>query len=196
MKEKKYSFSEIIKNGISLIYTKLFFKNARLIRLPVYIRGNRKQIKYKKGLTLGYRCRIELVGENRLNKITFGENCIIGDYAHIAAKEKIEIGNNVLMASKVFITDLNHGNYAGDNQSNPNIIPNKREIHSKPVFIGNNVWIGENVTILPGVKIANGAIIGANSVVTKDIEENCIVVGNPASVIKRFDEKSSKWIKI
>ena len=58
-------------------------------------------------------------------------------------------------------------------------------------IVGNDVWIGQNVTILPGVKIGNGAIIGANSVVAKDIPPYCIAVGNPCRVIKqRFDNKT------
>lgn len=53
--------------------------------------------------------------------------------------------------------------------------------------IGNNVWIGGSVTILPGVRIGNNTTIGAGSVVTKDIADNCVAVGNPAKVIKRLE---------
>ena len=58
-----------------------------------------------------------------------------------------------------------------------------------PVNIGNDVWIGARVTILPGVKIGNGAIIGAGSVVTKDVPDFAIVGGNPARVIKYRNSK-------
>lgn len=66
---------------------------------------------------------------------------------------------------------------------------NTRREWAKPVTIGNNVWIGGSVTILPGVTIGDNATIGAGSVVTKDVESNCVVAGNPARVIKRLPEK-------
>lgn len=66
------------------------------------------------------------------------------------------------------------------------IPPTQRPVYSKgPVIIGNNVWIGDKATILPNVSIGNGAIIAANSVVTKDVPEYCIVAGNPAKIIKQ-----------
>jgi len=66
-----------------------------------------------------------------------------------------------------------------------------------PLIIGNDVWIGDGVTILPGCKsIGDGAIIGAASVVTKDVESFSIIAGNPAKVIrKRFSEKVETWAK-
>ena len=80
--------------------------------------------------------------------------------------------------------------------SSPDIAPDDRPLYSKPVCIGNNVWIGENVCILLGVTIGDGCIIGANSVVNKDIPKDCIAVGSPAKVIKRFNRELNKWEKI
>ena len=56
------------------------------------------------------------------------------------------------------------------------------------------MWVGDNVVILPDVTIGNGCVIGSNAVVTKDIPDNCIAVGIPAKVIKRFDKESKKWL--
>lgn len=64
---------------------------------------------------------------------------------------------------------------------------NSRREWAEPVTIGNNVWIGGSVTILPGVRIGNNTTIGAGSVVTKDIADNCVAVGNPAKVIKHLE---------
>ena len=62
-------------------------------------------------------------------------------------------------------------------------------------MVGNDVWIGQNVTILPGVHIGDGAIIGANSVVAKDVPPYSVVVGNPAEVKKyRFDEDTREFL--
>ncbi|MBE8955352.1 MAG: sugar O-acetyltransferase, partial [Quinella sp. 2Q5] len=57
---------------------------------------------------------------------------------------------------------------------------------SKPIVIGDDVWIGGDVTILPGVKIGSGCVIGAKSLVTKDIPDNVLALGNPAQVVKRI----------
>ena len=66
--------------------------------------------------------------------------------------------------------------------------PFERKIISKgPVIIGDNVWIGDKVTILSGVRIGNGVVVAANSVVTKDVPEYCVVAGNPARVIRSND---------
>ena len=63
---------------------------------------------------------------------------------------------------------------------------NKGLEYAKPIKVGNNVWIGGNVTVLPGVSIGDNVVIGAVSVVTKDISSNVIAVGNPCRVIKEI----------
>lgn len=195
-RKSNYSICEILKNGISLMYTRLFWKRARLIRLPVRVRG-KKSMTYGTGFTTGYSCRIEMYGELEKEKLVIGENCIIGDYAHITANKKVIIGNNVLMASRVFITDTSHGQYAGKSkESRPEVPPNRRPLFFDEVIIGDNVWIGENVSILPGVLIGKGCVVGANSVVTKNLPDNTIAVGNPAKVIKKYNEELELWQKI
>jgi len=112
------------------------------------------------------------------------------------AGERVSIGDNCLMASKIYISDINHGVYSGiSDHSSPEVPPDKRKIHIKPVSIGNNVWIGENVCILPGVNVGNGCIIGANSLVNSNIPKNCIAVGSPARVIKTYNPNSTLWEK-
>lgn len=189
----KYSVSEFIKTSYALILTKMTFKNARLIRRPIYIRG-KKSIAGADNLTTGYSCRFDLKGDKKT--LFIGNNCEIGDNVHIVAYEKVEIGNNVLMASKIFISDTNHGNYKPECveiQDTPYSIPNKRLLVTKPTTIGNNVWIGENVVVLPGSKIGNGCIIGANAVVTGVIPDNSIAVGSPAKPVKRWNDSSNCW---
>lgn len=189
-----YSISEFISTTFALICTKLVYKNARLIRRPIYMRG-KSSISYGEGLTTGHACRFDLPGGNKKTLI-IGKNCEIGDNVHIVAHEKVIIGDNCLMASKIFISDTNHGDYAGENQSSPNTPPNDRNLITKPVSIGNNVWIGENVCILPGVRVGSGCIIGANTVVNKDIPDNCIAVGSPAKVVKIYNIEKKSWERI
>jgi lipopolysaccharide O-acetyltransferase len=109
----------------------------------------------------------------------------------------ISIGNNVLMASKIYISDCLHGSYKGDEKdSSPFSNPINRAYSKSFVIIKNNVWIGESVSILPGVTIGEGSLIGANSVITSDIPDFCIAVGVPARIIKRFDFKTNSWVRV
>ena len=133
-------------------------------------------------------------GKNYSPKIVIKDNVEINEYVHIAAVNYVEIGNHVLMASKIYISDHNHGNYSGECQSSPDVPPIMREINSNmSVIIGDNVWIGEFVSILQGVSVGKGSIIGSNSVVNKDVPEYSIVVGAPARVIKRYDFQDCCW---
>ncbi len=184
-----YSFSELVKTIYSLILTKIVMPQARLIRRPVYIRG-RKSISGAKRLTLGRFCRFDLNGTEKT--LYIGEDCEFGDMTHIVAYGKVEIGNQVLIASKCFISDTNHGTYKGQEQSNPDEPPKKRRLVIKPTKIGNNVWIGENVVILAGAEIGDGCVIGAGSIITKKIPKNTIVVGNEI-LIKSYNTKENKW---
>lgn len=190
----EYGVAEFLKNGYSYILTKIFYKSARLIRRPFYLRG-KSSLQLEKGLTTGYNCRFDLLGEGK-KTLFIGENCEIGDNVHIVAREYVELGDNCLLASKIFISDTNHGDYSGTfEHSNPKIVPNKRPLYTSKVSIGSNVWIGDNVCILPGVTVGHGSIIGSNSVVNSDIPANSIAVGSPAKVVKQYDFNESKWVR-
>jgi lipopolysaccharide O-acetyltransferase len=192
-----YGLFGIIRLIRDKVFTFFYFPKARIIRLPVYIRGKRG-ISGGKSLTTGVNLRIDIISNNDTSPpyLYIGDNVQINDYVHIAVAKGIYIGENTLIASKVFISDHNHGNYSSINQSFPNSNPISRELFSKEVKIGKNVWIGEFVSILPGVTIGDGTIIGSMSVVTKDIPENAIAVGSPARVIKLFNFEKKEWINI
>lgn len=129
--------------------------------------------------------------------IEIGENFSASDHLHIACCNKITIGSNVLMGSKIHITDHSHGIYTGEGQSSPYEAPFDRKLGSSgPVTIGDNVWIGDNVVVLPNTSIGSGSIIGANSVVAKNIPSNVIAVGNPARVVKIWNDKESRWLSV
>lgn len=194
----QYLISEVISTVYALILTKLFYKGARLIRRPFYCRG-KSRLQFGEGFTTGHHCRFDLLGEDDDNskKLIIGNNCKVGDNVHIVANKKIIIGDNCLMASKIFISDTSHGDYSNTaNGLSPDIPPDERPLCSKDVIIGDNVWIGENVCILLGVKIGDGCILGANSVVNRDVPSNCIVAGIPGRLIKRYNPVLERWEKI
>jgi lipopolysaccharide O-acetyltransferase len=196
-KLKLYGFFGFFKMFRNLVRTKIFFPQARIIRFPFDIR-NRKYIKIGVGFTSGVGCRFEAHPEKPDSEpcLIIGKNVEVNDYVHIVARKKVEIGNNVLMAGKIFITDLNHGSYGkNDIHDSPETLPNNRPLSAEPVIIEDNVWIGEFVSILPGVRIGKGSIIGTMSVVSKNIPEFCIAAGSPAKVIKKYDFNLKKWIK-
>lgn len=111
------------------------------------------------------------------NKFHMQSNC------HIGCINSIEIGDNVLLGSKVYITDHFHGEITKEALAIP---PIERPLCSKPVKIGNNVWIGDNVCIMPGVTLGDNVIVGANAVVTHSFPQNSVIAGVPAKVIKKL----------
>lgn len=130
-------------------------------------------------------CWIRYAGEAFTPSIDIGNNCNIGEYSHISAINKITIGNGLLTGRYVYIGDNSHG---GLSMEEANIPPIRRNLQSKgEVVIGNNVWIGDKATILAGVHIGDNVIVGANSVVTKDVPSNCMVAGCPAKILKQLN---------
>ena len=194
---KKYSALELVKLIIYVIRTKFIFKNARLIRFPFDV-GGRKFMNISEGFTTGRGCRIEAYPEDNQSKVIhIGKNVQINDYVHITAMKNVTLGDNVLLAGKIYISDCTHGSYAGnENDSSPEEIPQDRKFSVDSVIIEDNVWIGEFVSVLPGVRIGKGSIIGSNSVVTKEIPPNTIAVGSPAKVIKKYNFDLKVWERI
>lgn len=195
MSISNYGITETIKNVFYIFKTKMTIPKARMVRTPIVIRGKR-YIDFGQNLTTGSRCRIEVHGNHKDKRLLFGRNVNIGYDVRISCCDKIKIGNNVLMGSRVLIIDNSHGKYTGSMPDSPSTPPNKRELIAKPITIGDNVWIGENVVIQMGVSIGYASIIAANTVVTKDIPPMCIVAGLPAKVIKKYDENKKEWRKI
>ncbi|WP_139685736.1 DapH/DapD/GlmU-related protein [Vibrio tasmaniensis] len=186
-----YSFSSIIRLAFNFIRTKIFYPNFRLLRSPYYFRG-KKYMSIGKGFTSGVGLRIDCLSlTGKSPNLIIGSNCQVNDYVHIGCVNSVIIGDNVLIASKVFITDHNHGVSDFSDIESP---PIQRSLSFGEVRIGDSVWLGENVTILPNVKIGKNCIIGASAVVTKSIPDYSIAVGNPAKVIKKYNIETQKWV--
>lgn len=125
------------------------------------------------------RTRIGVWGhEPDSGKISIGDYVLISPGCRISACDEIVIGDNVMMANGVYITDSDwHGIY--DRVNRP------KEQH--PVIIKENVWLGDHATILKGVTIGENTIVGAGAVVSKDVPANVVVAGNPARIVKELD---------
>jgi acetyltransferase-like isoleucine patch superfamily enzyme len=118
------------------------------------------------------------------NRVTATASLILGAHAAII------IEDDVMFAANVNLTDGLHGFEDADE-------PYKYQPISRiaPIVIKRGCWIGQNAVILPGVTIGEQTIIGANSVVTRDIPERCIAVGAPARVIKKWDAGTRQWVE-
>lgn len=169
---------------LSLI--KITFLKIRGYRIDysLLLRGNnfffqstKNAVTVSKNTIIGKNTRISAGGNG---KVYIGESVLIDDCNFIMAHEKIVIGKNTKIAAFCFITDFNH-KYTDIKKT-----VKEQGYETKPVVIGENVWVGTHVIILPGVTIGDRAVIGAGSVVTKDVPANSVAVGNPAKVIKHI----------
>lgn len=122
-------------------------------------------------------------------KLIIGNHVAIGRFSQIYALQSIIIEDGVLMAENTFISDNTH--------TFTDITTPVRDQDIKPlgnVVIGSGTWIGRNV-VVNGCKIGRNCIIGAYTFLKKDIPDYCVVVGNPARIVKRYNPQSGQWEK-
>ncbi len=111
-------------------------------------------------------------------RVEIGDDVILAGGVHIVAFERVTIGNGVMIGEHASIRDANHDTAAPERLRDAGHI-------STPVVIEDNVWIGRGVAVMPGVTIGRDSVVGANSVVTKDVPPGSTVVGVPAKPINR-----------
>ncbi len=184
---------EKIKTFLYLIYTKYKTNGIKeignsVIVIPALTLLGKDKIRIGSRCYFGPNCRIE--AWTKYNDkfydpiIDIGEDVRINSTCHIGAINKVIIGKQTLLGSHVMIIDHSHGNNSIEEMSTH---PSERDLYSKgPVIIGERCWICENVTILPGVSIGDECIIGANSVVVKDMPKRCVIAGNPAKIVRKI----------
>lgn len=137
----------------------------------------------------------QYAGQQLTPQLVIGNNVSASDNVHIACTHSVTIGSGTLLGSRVIITDHAHGIYHGAQQSSPDVPPTQRPLSQDGVvIIGENVWIGDGVAVLAGARIGDGAIIGANSVVTGDVPPRTIAVGAPARPIRQWNEAARQWL--
>lgn len=157
----------------------------------------------EKSISIGDNCIINgsFIFESDKGAVTIGNNVFVGKNVRFFSRNNIKIGNDVMIAENVTFYDhnshsLNWKDRLYDTQSLTQAksseervkIKNWNNVLDAPIFIDNNVWIGMDSLILKGVTIGEGAIIGARSVVTKDVAPYTCVAGNPAVFIKDLEK--------
>ena len=158
-------YNMIAKNlPASFSHIKVFQKELRYILVRGYAKKVGKNVNIEKGATIS-------------SKLIIGDNSGVGICANIQGT--CVIGNNVMMGPYCTVYTINH-----EHKDTNRPMCNQGFGKEKAVYIGDDVWIGGHVIILPGVHIGSHSIIGAGSVVRKNVPEYAVVIGNPAEVIK------------
>lgn len=186
----------LLEELVNFLYQAIFclklLKKGSIIRLT--FRGNAKKLCQSRNIEIGRNVFIDK--DSWLSvmdgaKFKIGDNTIINRYLVVSCVNSVEIGENVLITDRVFITDADHG-YT--DIARP--IMKQSMSQGQPVKIEDNCWIGMNVCILKNVTIGKHSVIGAGSVVTKSIPPYSIAIGNPARVIKGYDFGRKEWVTI
>ena len=140
---------------------------------------NAKRINLGNNVTIGERSILNCYKKNDSYNLKIGNNVQIGRDFQLNAYSSVEIGDGVLIADRVYISDATHI------AKNPEIpVIAQGTIYKGSINIGKGTWIGVNACILPGVEIGENSIIGANSVVVNNLEKNSVVSGVPAVKIR------------
>ena len=175
---KKDCYCNFSRHIIGLNNTIIIKRGCRFANVQIRIIGNNNKISFGENVSISKRCSFWMEGDNI--EITIGDNTSFNHTCHLCAQEnstKISIGSNCMFSNNIIVrTSDSHPIF--DTQSG------KRINMAKSVYIGDNVWIAAHVTILKGVKINDGSILGFGSIVSKDIQSNCIAVGTPARAVK------------
>lgn len=169
----------------------LYLASSAYINKPLRIEG-KANISIGDGVIiqqLTWLAAVPLTGAKEC-KLTIGNGSVIGNFNHIYATQNITIGKRVLTADKVYISDCSH-NY--ENIDFPIIDQPIKQLN--PLVIDDGAWLGENVCVI-GASVGKGSVVGANSVVTKNIPDYSIAVGIPARVIKRYNHEIKTWEKV
>jgi acetyltransferase-like isoleucine patch superfamily enzyme len=159
--------------------------------IPPFRFGNLKLVRLGTRVTIHDHCwflAVANTGRETVPKLVIGDGTIIGSHTTIAAAKSVVIGNHVLFAGYVYVSDHGH---AYEDIARPVRDQGIRKICD--VSIGDGSWIGQNAVILPGSAIGKHCVVGANSVVNSVLPDFSVAAGNPARVIRKFNAEKGIW---
>lgn len=163
-----------------------FGRGVRVV-WPLRIVGSR-HVRLGAGVTLQYGAYVAAVSiEGSVPLLEIGAGTQIGNFAHIICTQRIEIGAAVLVADRVYIADNQH-----EYRDVTRAVLAQPVRQLPAVVIGAGSWIGENACIV-GCRVGRNCVIGANSVVTRDVPDFCVAVGAPAVPVKRYCQERGSW---
>ena len=123
--------------------------------------------------------------------LRIGDGTLVGRFCHITAKERVEIGDRVLMGEGILIADHDHG------FKDTTIAPRDQPLEAaRPVSIGDACWIGNGAAILAGARLGTHVVVGANAVVRGEVPPFTVVAGNPARPVRRYDANVKEWVTV
>jgi acetyltransferase-like isoleucine patch superfamily enzyme len=125
---------------------------------------------------------------NGVGAVTIGERTRIGMSNVLIGP--VEIGNDVMFAQNIVLSGLNHG------YEDITVVPHEQKCTMSKIVIEDEVWLGANVVVVAGVRIGKHSVVAAGAVVTKDIPPYSVAVGNPAKVIKQYNEETKNWERV
>lgn len=170
------------------------FGNGSSICFPVTALYGERYISIGEGTIVGPHASLSagVSPEHELGDVevlTIGSHALIGKGSAVVAHERVVIGDHVFTGHNVYVTDANHGYEDVNTPIGQQFAP------SRPVSIGEGSWLGHGTVVLPGASIGAHVVIGAGSVVTADIPDRCVAVGNPARVIRRYIDGQG-WVDV
>ena len=176
-----------------LLYRHFFLSmgDRCVIRRPLLLK-NCRYVSLGDGVSIrdGIRMEVVVSRPSRIPKLSIGNNVLIEQNVHIVCHSRMTIGNDVSIAGHCAIVDVTHpyeGDY-GDVKIGSRILD-----QDSFVEIGDGAFLGYGCIVLPNVRIGRRAVIGANSVITKDVPDYGVVAGNPARLIKTYVPQSGRW---
>jgi len=184
-----------IRDFLSILFYRLiggFFgsmgNGVRIVR-PLRIFGAR-YCQFGDEAVLQYGAYLAVLKEHETDPVfKVGARTMIGNHAHIVATRRVEFGEGVLTADRLFVADNRH---TFEDPRMP--VRDQGLTQLADVHIGDGSWIGENVCI-SGASIGRQCVIAANSVVTRDIPDLCIAAGAPARIVKRYCPRREGWFR-
>lgn len=165
----------IVRYCYCFIYYLMFAPFYKHLSLTAYI-SPLSQVRNKRNISVGRACIIRQGSSVGGREINLGRNVRLGHGAHIMGE--VTVGDDVMIAPNVVLAGGRHGM-----RRNGTPMFYQSSESKGPILIGSDVWIAANSVVTDGVRIGNGAVVGAGSVVTKDVDDYTIVAGNPAKVL-------------